>query len=133
MASRLTITALCREVEERTGVKPNLAKHVIKALAEIAADEIGSGHEIKIPGFASVRPAYKPKQGKRMVRNPQTGEQRMGDPIPAKITVRARPDAALRRAVPTTASKPGKELAAADREKREKSAARKAEREAAAA
>lgn len=133
MASRLTITTLCREVEARIGVKPNLAKHVINCLSEIAADELAAGNEIKIPGFASVRPAYKPKQGKRMVRNPQTGEQRMGDPVPAKITVRAKPDPKMRRAVPTTTSKAGKALASAYKERSEASAARKAERERAAA
>ena len=118
MASRLTINTLAQEIEARIGVKPVLSKNIIKCIADIAEEEVVAGYDFKFPGLATVRLAYQPKKGKRMVRNPQTGESRMGDPVPAKIAVRTRPDPRMKRAAPSPTSKAGTVIANAYKAKR---------------
>jgi len=125
MASRLTINTLSQEIEARIGVKPTLAKNLIKCIAEIAEKEVQSGYDFKLPGVATIRLAYRSKKGKRMVRNPQSGEMRMADPKPASIAVIARPDARMKRAAPALTSKGGKDIAAAYKERQDKAAAKR--------
>jgi len=54
----LTKNVIAREVEEITGVKPNLVKHVLDALAEIAEDELANGEGFSVPGVAVIKWAY---------------------------------------------------------------------------
>jgi nucleoid DNA-binding protein len=114
----LTITGLAAEIETRIGVKPNITKHIIKTIGEIAESEISSGRQFSFPGVATVRLAYQPRKPKREVRNPQTGETRMADPAPAKIAIRARAHPKMKRAAPTPQTKAGKAIADAYKAKR---------------
>lgn len=114
----ITARAIALEVEARTGIKPNLAENVIACLAEIAADELASGREFKIPGVVKLRLSYQPRKGKREVRNPQTGEMMMAEPKPANIGVRASVMPKMRLNGPSPTSKVGKEIAAEYKAKR---------------
>lgn len=108
---KLSPAAIALRVEEKIGVKPTLTKNVVKAIGEIAAEELLAGNDFAMPGIATVKLAYRPKKGKRLVRNPQTGETSMADPKPAMIAVRAIPNAAMKRAAPSPTTKAGRVVA----------------------
>lgn len=93
-------------------------KDIVSVIGEIAEGELQAGHDFKLTGVATVRLAYQPKKPKREARNPATGETFMADPVPAKIAVRARPDARMKRAAPSVGSKGGKAIADAYKAKR---------------
>jgi nucleoid DNA-binding protein len=118
MAKKLTPLGIAQAVESKIGVKPTLVKNVLKAIAELAEEELGAGRDFTIPDVATVRLAYQPRKGKRMVRNPSTGETFMGGPTPAKIATKARPQPRMRRAAPSTSSKAGRAIADAYKAKR---------------
>jgi nucleoid DNA-binding protein len=52
-------TEIAAQIEELTGIKPNLTKSVLDALAEIAADEIAAGEDFTVPGIARLSWRYK--------------------------------------------------------------------------
>ena len=120
MSVRLTGSKVVEEVVARTdnGFTKREVKDVIDALAEIAEAELSAGNDFKLPGVATVRLAYQPKKPRREARNPATGETFMANPVPAKIAVRARPDARMKRAAPSPTSKGGKAIAAAYKAKK---------------
>lgn len=107
----LTISGIAAEIEARIGVKPTLAKNVLKALADIAESELNAGRDFRLPDVATIRLAYVPRKPKREVRNPLTGETRMADPKPASIAVRARVNPRMKRAAPSPGTKGGKVIA----------------------
>lgn len=49
---------LALEVEHATGIKPNLVKHVLDALAEIAAEDIAAGEDFVLPGIVRIKHTY---------------------------------------------------------------------------
>lgn len=124
MSVRMNQTALIKEISKRTetadaeGFAPKDIKLLLSAISSIAEDELGAGFDFKLPGVATVRLAYQPKKPRREARNPSTGETFMADPVPAKIAVRARPDAKLKRSAPSPGSKGGKAIADAYKAKR---------------
>jgi nucleoid DNA-binding protein len=54
----LTKSEIAQEVEEITGIKPNLVKNVIDAIAEIADDQLDAGYGFTLPGVATIKWAY---------------------------------------------------------------------------
>jgi len=60
----LTKNDIAQEIEEMTGVKPNLVKNVMDAMAEIAADEVANGEDFAIPGIARIVWRYRKPQAK---------------------------------------------------------------------
>lgn len=113
MATRRTQSALITEIADRSDglFTKKEVKGIIETIACIAEEDLGAGFDFKLPGVATVRLAYQPKKPRREARNPSTGETFMADPVPAKIAVRARPDARMKRAAPSTGSKGGKAIA----------------------
>jgi nucleoid DNA-binding protein len=99
---------LVREIETRTGIKPNLTKRVLDSLAEICLDEIRAGEDFKVPGVATVKFDYKKafKKGERYgVGDEVTGPQgtRIAEE-PSKATaerfrVKAAPEPIIKRTV----------------------------------
>lgn len=131
----MSLTEIASSIEEKTGVKPNLAKSVIKALVEVAEDEIAEGRPFAITGFIKLSHGYKPalKKG-RIVRDPSTGETKKAEEgRPAQITVKARALARVKKAAPSPTSKAGKPIAEDAKARSAAAAARRAEREAAEA
>jgi nucleoid DNA-binding protein len=65
---------LAQQIEFKCGVKPRLAKTVLDALAEIAAEEIEKGNDFTVPGIAKLSFRYSPasKKGERW----KKGEER---------------------------------------------------------
>jgi len=60
----LTKHELALEVQEMTGIKPNLVKSVMDAIAEVAADEIALGEDFTVPGICRITWRYRPPQVK---------------------------------------------------------------------
>jgi nucleoid DNA-binding protein len=131
----LTMTEIAQAIEDKIGVKPNLAKNVIKALIEVAEDEIAAGKPFTISGFFKLYHGYRPalKKG-REIRNPQTGEtEKAAEGKPARIVVRATPLSKVKKAAPSPTSKAGKPIADEGKARAAAAAERKAQREAEAA
>lgn len=131
----ISLSEIAKEIEDKIGVKPNLTKNVIKALIEVAADEIEQGHVFTIPGFVKFRHGYRPalKKG-REVRDPSTGETKKAEEgKPASIVVRASALAKIKKAAPSPTSKAGKPIAEEGKARAAAAAERKKQREAEAA
>jgi len=60
----LTKHELAVEVEKETGIKPDLVKSVMDAIALIAADEIEAGEDFTMPGVVRITWRYKAPQAK---------------------------------------------------------------------
>jgi nucleoid DNA-binding protein len=60
----LTKTHIAQVIEAMTGVKPNLVKNVLDALAELALDEISQGEDFTVPGIAKLSYSYRAPQKK---------------------------------------------------------------------
>lgn len=131
----ITFNEIAKRIEDKTGVKPNLAKNVVKALQEVVADEISAGRPVTLTGFVKFSHGFKPALRKgREVRDPSTGATRKAEEgRPASLSVKARALRNLQAAVPTPTSKAGKPIADAAKARANAAAARKAEREAAQA
>jgi nucleoid DNA-binding protein len=54
----LSKTELAREVHERIGVGTTLVKNVMDVIAEIAAEQIASGHDFSMPGVTKIAWRY---------------------------------------------------------------------------
>lgn len=97
----LTQTQLTSEVAERSGLTKADAKAALTALEEIVLEELGNAEKVRIGGVVQlvvrVKEATKPRQG----RNPATGEEITISAKPASVTVRARPLAKAKAALPS--------------------------------
>ena len=110
----LSKTDIVREVETRTGLKPNLTKRVMDTLAEICMDQIRAGEDFKMPGVATVKFDYKKafKKGERYgVGEEVTGPQgtRIAEE-PSKATkerfrLKSTPEPVLKRNLPNKGTK----------------------------
>ena len=123
MSVRLSASAVNRELVDRlanAGYDVTLkgVKTFIEEIACLAEEELLAGNDFKLSGVATVRLAYQPKKPRREARNPATGETFMADPVPAKIAVRSRPDARMKRAAPSVGSKGGRTIADAYKAKK---------------
>ena len=64
-------TDLARAVADETGLTNGQAQEAIEATLEQIANELGSGNEVKLPGFGKFAVS---ERSARTGRNPQTGE-----------------------------------------------------------
>jgi len=64
VATSLTKHELALEVQEITGIKPNLVKNVFDAMAQVAAEEIEAGEDFTVPGIVRITWRYRPPQTK---------------------------------------------------------------------
>jgi len=131
-ARSITMNEIAKEIEAKTGIKPNLSKNVINAMVEVAQEQIAQGRPFQIPKFIKLSHGYRPLLPKgRLVRNPQTGEtEKASESRPASITVKATALSGLKQAAPSPTSKAGKPIADLAKERAKAAAERKAQREA---
>lgn len=117
-------------MEDDLRISPKQAKDFVDSLVAAVEEALVDGSKIALFGIVNLKPAYvfPRKKGKGV--NPRTGEEVEREAKPASITIRATVPKKLKEYAPTTSSKAGKELAAAAKVRREKAAARAAEREA---
>ena len=100
----LTQSQLVGEVAERAGLTRSDAKAVLEALEEVVLEQLGDAQKVRIGGVVQlavrVKEATKPRKG----RNPATGEEIMISAKPAAVTVKARPLAKAKAALPSVAT-----------------------------
>jgi nucleoid DNA-binding protein len=90
-------------------------KAVIDTFFETIAERLSEGEEVTLSGYISLKYGYRPGKKKgAIVRNPFDGTTRKLDAAtPAKITIKARPLAKLKAAVPSATSREGRAIKSA--------------------
>ncbi|SRR6266536_2826149 len=97
----LTQNQLVTEVAERAGLSKADTKGVFEALEEVVLAQLGEAEKVKIGGIVQLTVRVKDATGPRKGRNPATGEEITIAAKPASVTVRARPLAKAKAALPT--------------------------------
>jgi DNA-binding protein HU-beta len=100
----LTQSQLVTEVAERAGLTKGDAKSVLDALEEVVLEQLGDAEKVKIGGVVQLTVRLKDATGPRKGRNPATGEEITIAAKPASVTVRARPLAKAKAALPSVAA-----------------------------
>ena len=107
----LTQTQLADAIADRAGLSRAQVKSAIQALEEVVLDEIGNAEKVKVGNLVQLTVRLKPPTKERMGRNPATGEEITISAKPASVTLRARPLAKAKAALPSV-QKARKRLAA---------------------
>lgn len=97
----LTQSQLVGEVAERAGLPKSEAKAVLDALEEVVLDQLAEAEKVKIGGVVQLTVRVKEPTKARKGRNPATGEEITIGPKPASVTVKARPLAKAKAALPS--------------------------------
>ncbi|HSC73343.1 MAG TPA: HU family DNA-binding protein [Gaiellaceae bacterium] len=97
----LTQSQLVGEVAERAGLSKSEAKAVLDALEEVVLDQLADAEKVKIGGVVQLTVRVKEPTKARKGRNPATGEEITIAPKPASVTVKARPLAKAKAALPS--------------------------------
>jgi DNA-binding protein HU-beta len=97
----LTQSQLTAEVAERAGLTKSDAKSALEALEEIVLEQLGEAEKVRIGGVVQLTVRVKDATGPRKGRNPATGEEITIGPKPASVTVKARPLAKAKAALPS--------------------------------
>jgi DNA-binding protein HU-beta len=97
----LTQSQLVTEVAERAGLSKADTKGVFEALEEVVLEQLGEAEKVKIGGIVQLTVRLKDATGPRKGRNPATGEEITIAAKPASVTVRARPLAKAKAALPS--------------------------------
>jgi DNA-binding protein HU-beta len=100
----LTQSQLVGEIAERTGLSKADTKAVIEALEEVVLEEVGKAEKVRIGGLVQLNVRVREATGERKGRNPATGEEITIAPKPASVTVKARPLAKAKNALPSVAT-----------------------------
>jgi DNA-binding protein HU-beta len=100
----LTQSQLTAEVAERAGLSKSDAKSALDALEEIVLEQLGEAEKVKIGGVVQLTVRLKDATGPRKGRNPATGEEITIAAKPASVTVKARPLAKAKAALPSVAA-----------------------------
>src|SRR5690349_12464229 len=97
----LTQSQLVGDIAERTDLTRSDVKAVIETLEDVVLEQLGDAEKVRIGGVVQltvrVKDATKPRKG----RNPATGEEITISAKPASVTVRARPLAKAKAALPS--------------------------------
>ena len=100
----LTQTQLAGEIAERSGITKSDAKRALEALEDVVLEQLADAEKVRIGGVVQlavrVKDATKPRKG----RNPATGEEITIAAKPAAVTVKARPLAKAKAALPSVAA-----------------------------
>ncbi len=99
----LTQTQLAAEIADRAGLTRAQAKDALAALEEVVLGEIGEAEKVKIGNLVQLTVRMKPATKARPGRNPATGEEITIAAKPASVTIRARPLAKTKAALPSVA------------------------------
>jgi DNA-binding protein HU-beta len=97
----LTQSQLAAEVAERAGLTKSDAKSALEALEEVVLEQLGDAEKVRIGGVVQLTVRLKDATGPRKGRNPATGEEITIGPKPASVTVKARPLAKAKAALPS--------------------------------
>jgi DNA-binding protein HU-beta len=100
----LTQTQLVGEVAERASLTKGDTKAVLEALEEVVLEQLADAEKVRIGGVVQLTVRVKDATGPRKGRNPATGEEITIAAKPASVTVKARPLAKAKAALPTVAS-----------------------------
>ena len=100
----LTQIQLVGEVADRAGFSKSETKAVLDALEEVVLDQLGDAEKVKIGGVVQLTVRVKDATKARKGRNPATGEEITIAPKPASVTVKARPLAKAKAALPSVAA-----------------------------
>ena len=97
----LTQTQLATEIAERSDMSKSDVKRVLDTLEEVALEQLGEAEKVKIGGLVQMTVRVKEATKARPGRNPATGEEITIAAKPASVTVRARPLAKAKAALPS--------------------------------
>jgi nucleoid DNA-binding protein len=100
----LTQSQLVGEVADRAGLSKSETKAVLDALEDVVLDQLGDAEKVKIGGVVQLTVRVKEATKSRKGRNPATGEEITIGPKPAAVTVKARPLARAKAALPSVAA-----------------------------
>jgi DNA-binding protein HU-beta len=100
----LTQSQLVGEVAERAGLAKSDTKAVLEALEEVVLEQLGEAEKVRIGGVVQLTVRVKEATKARKGRNPATGEEITIAPKPAAVTVKARPLAKAKAALPSVAT-----------------------------
>jgi DNA-binding protein HU-beta len=100
----LTQSQLVGEVADRAGLTKSETKAVLDALEEVVLDQLGDAEKVKIGGVVQLTVRVKEATKARKGRNPATGEEITIASKPASVTVKARPLAKAKSALPSVAA-----------------------------
>jgi len=107
----LTQSQLASEVADRSGLSKSDAKAALDALEAIVLEQLADAEKVRIAGVVQLNVRVKEATKARKGRNPATGEEITIAPKPASVTLRARPLAKAKAALPSV-QKARKRLAA---------------------
>ena len=107
----LTQSQLASEVADRSGLSKTDAKAALAALEDVVLEELGNAEKVRIGGLVQLVVRVKDATKARPGRNPATGEEITISAKPASVTLRARPLAKAKGALPSV-QKARKRLAA---------------------
>jgi len=97
----LTQSQLTTEIAARSDLSKSDVKRVMDSLEEIVLEQLGDAEKVKIGGVVQLTVRVKEATKARKGRNPATGEEITIGPKPASVTVRARPLAKAKAALPS--------------------------------
>jgi DNA-binding protein HU-beta len=97
----LTQSQLTSEVAERSGLSKSDAKAALSALEEVVLDQLADAEKVRIGGVVQLVVRVKEATKARPGRNPATGEEITISAKPASVTLRARPLAKAKAALPS--------------------------------
>ena len=100
----LTQSQLVGEVAERAGLTKADTKAALEALEEVVLEQLAEAEKVKIGGVVQLTVRLKDATGPRKGRNPATGEEITIAAKPASVTVKARPLAKAKAALPSVAA-----------------------------
>jgi DNA-binding protein HU-beta len=100
----LTQSQLVGEVADKAGLTKSETKAVLDALEEVVLDQLADAEKVKIGGVVQLTVRVKEATKARKGRNPATGEEITIAPKPASVTVKARPLAKAKAALPSVAA-----------------------------
>jgi nucleoid DNA-binding protein len=108
----LSKNEIAADIEQDTGIKPNLVKRVLDSLAELAASEIEEGEDFTVPGIVRLTYTYRApqKKGARYKKGDtytgfggvETTAEEDSKPITEQIRLKASPTGAVYKARPGT-------------------------------
>jgi len=100
----LTQSQLVGEVADRAGLTKGDTKAVLEALEQVVLDQLADAEKVRIGGVVQLTVRVKDATKARKGRNPATGEEITIAPKPATVTVKARPLARAKAALPSVAA-----------------------------
>jgi nucleoid DNA-binding protein len=100
----LTQSQLVGEVADRAGLSKTETKAVLEALEDVVLDQLAEAEKVRIGGVVQLAVRVKDATKERKGRNPATGEEITISAKPAAVTVKARPLAKAKAALPSVAA-----------------------------